>query len=405
MYGKAQTFLLPILKRDFDAHSLPITPYLRNRFSIFFHNSSAIYCLYDHLIEFFELHQTNMLLKSALNDLRRIFFVSEIRGAGLISKTIIAPLWNVIEDKAVDLSQMSDVYAKLLKFLEDASADPQIVLQGNSPFPDQYLRKDKFWDKIFAPDERFDADTLSALAMFLPAMAIFTKKHFADQLPGGRYEHLQSSDVPGVPKHNLLCERVFGQWDMAKRQSPNKSEIALEAKLCYASNNVREYIQSLDPAARRNLILESRAETPIVRAKFKERQLALKEAAEQALEQRKNKAREDEQKRIYELVDLMAKVNGVGGIWKTSLEVDAGLSKVKQAARRGAKGKLLEALKNQLAFRKKVLKQQLSDPKLWSYSEKGQAFDVNDPSSRLKLVVAECPIPSTTPPTTLENMS
>ena len=122
----------------------------------------------------------------------------------------------------------------------------------------------------------------------------------------------------------------------------------------------------------------------------------MKQAAEQALEQRKNKAREDEQKRIYELVDLMTKVNGVGGIWKTSLEVDGGLARVKQAARGGAKGKLLEALKIQLAFRKKVLKQQLSDQKVWSYSEKGRAFDVNELSRRLKLVIAETPIPSST---------
>ena len=216
VYDKALTYLLPILKQEFDAHSLPITPYLRNRFAIFFHNSSVIYCLYDHLVEFFSLHNSNLLLKNALSDLKELFFVANIRGAGLISKTIIAPLWNTIEDKSVDLSQMSDIYA-LLKFLEEASVNPQMVLNGNSPFPERYLRKDKYWDKIFAPDERFDALTLSALAMFMPALAIFTKQHFADQLPGGRYADLQSADVKGVPKHNKLCERIFGLWDMAKR--------------------------------------------------------------------------------------------------------------------------------------------------------------------------------------------
>ena len=190
VYDKAVTFFLPILKRDFDSHSLPITPYLRNRFSIFFHNSSVIYCLYDHLIEFFSLHQTNMLLKSALDNLKQLFFMGNVRGAGCISKTIIAPLWNSIEDKSVDFSQMSDIYAKLLHFLEEASANPLLVLQGNSPFEEKYLRKDKYWDKLFAPDVRFDALTLSALGIFLPALAIFTKRHFSDQLPGGRHANL-----------------------------------------------------------------------------------------------------------------------------------------------------------------------------------------------------------------------
>ena len=109
VYDKALTFFLPILKQEFDSHSLPITPYLRNRFSIFFHNCSAIYCLYDYLIEFFELHQSNMLLKSALSDLKQELFVGEIRGVGILSKTIMAPFWRVVEDKSVDLSQMNDV--------------------------------------------------------------------------------------------------------------------------------------------------------------------------------------------------------------------------------------------------------------------------------------------------------
>ena len=206
--------------------------------------------------------------------------------------------------------------------------------RGDSPFPEKYLRKDKYWDKIFQPDERFDSATLSALGMFLPALAIFTRRHFAEHLPGGRHANLQSSDVKGVPKHNKLCERIFAQWDMAKRQSPNKSEIILEAKLVFSFNGVAQYIANLEPEVRRQLILDSRAETSIVRRKFKERQMALKLRAEQALQQRKDKARDDEQKRIYELVDLTVKVNSVGGIWKSPAEVDAGLAKIWEEAGR-----------------------------------------------------------------------
>ena len=127
--------------------------------------------------------------------------------------------------------------------------------------------------------------------------------------------------------------------------------------------------------------------------------MALKQVAEQALQQRKDKARADEQKRIHELVDLTVKINSLGGLWKTSMEVEEGLAKIRGAARGGGKGKLLEGIKTQLAFRKKVLRQPLSDPKLWSYSEKGRAFDVDELTQRLKLVVAESPIRPTTPST------
>ena len=180
-------------------------------------------------------------------------------------------------------------------------------------------------------------------------------------------------------------------------------ELAIEAKLVFACNDTAKYIENLDSEERRKFVLSSRADTPTLRKKFKERQLALKQAAEDALQARKDKALADEQKRIYELIDLTVKVNGVGGLWNSSLDVDAGLTRVKGDARGSGKGKLLEALKSQLSFRKKVLKQQISDAKLWSYSEKGRAFDVAELSSRLKLIIAECPIPSlalstTTPP-------
>merc|ERR1711911_323494 len=89
------------------------------------------------------------------------------------------------------------------------------------------VEKDKWWEKVFKPDSRFDADTLTVLGVILPAMAVYTKKNFSDYLPGGKYANIQREEVKGVPKHNKLCERVFGMWDYTKRHSPNKIELAL----------------------------------------------------------------------------------------------------------------------------------------------------------------------------------
>ena len=274
VYDKAVTFFRPILKEEFDAHSLPFTPYLRNRFSIFFHNCSVLYCLYDHLIEFFSVYQSNKLLKAVLFDLQQIFFVGEIRAIAIISKLFMAPLWNAIEDRDVDLSAMNGIYSQLLRAFEEASSDPSVLLRGISPFPDKYLKKDKWWEKVFAPDIRSEAITISTLGIMLPALAIFTKKNFADHLENGKYASLKPEDVEGVPKHNKLCERVFGQWDAAKRRSPNKTELAIEAKLCFSFNNVSDWLSNLDDESRKQVIIQSRAETPTIRHKLNKGKLS-----------------------------------------------------------------------------------------------------------------------------------
>ena len=53
VYDKAVTYFRAILQEEFGTKTLPFTQYLRNRFSIFFHNCSVTYCLYDHLVDFF----------------------------------------------------------------------------------------------------------------------------------------------------------------------------------------------------------------------------------------------------------------------------------------------------------------------------------------------------------------
>ena len=72
-----------------------------------------------------------------------------------------------------------------------------------------------------------------------------------------------------------------------KRRSPNKSEIAIEAVICFSFNNVSEYLSSLETEEKREMIRESRAETPEVRAEIKERQEILRKKAEDQMVQKK----------------------------------------------------------------------------------------------------------------------
>ena len=82
----------------------------------------------------------------------------------------------------------------------------------------------------------FDRRTVAALAILLPVMAIFTEHHFADILDGGRFAHMQAEEVRGVPKHNKVCEQVFGQLEGSKHHSPHKSEGEIKAKISFSLN-------------------------------------------------------------------------------------------------------------------------------------------------------------------------
>ena len=56
---------------------------------------------------------------------------------------------------------------------------------------------------------------------------------------------------------------------------------------------------------------------------------------------------------VEEKETLINKVTALGGVWSTEEQVNEGLEKVKEGGR-GAKGKMTDALKTQLSFRRKV---------------------------------------------------
>ena len=106
------------------------------------------------------------------------------------------------------------------------------------------------------------------------------------------------------------------------------------------------------------------------------------------MEQKKNEAMKKERQRLAEIDSLTDKVKALGGLWKTGAQVDEELGKVKKGSR-GGKGKLIEAIKVQLSYRRKVYRQQLSDAKLWSFSENGHIFTHEELTSRLKIIISE----------------
>jgi hypothetical protein len=255
-----------------------------------------------------------MLLKSVLHDLQQPFLVAEVRCFAMLSKLVMAPLWNVLENKEVDMAQMNGIYGKMVSYFDKAATDPAMVMRGESPFDDEYLRQDAWWEEIFAPSQEFDGLTLTALAVILQALGLFAWKPFRDHLPGGVHANLDSSECKGVPKHNKLCERAFGLWDHMMRTRPNISSFASEAFCLFTMNKTAAWLSSMDDERRRQVTAEARKETPAMFAKFKLHQKALEEERAANLQHLKEEAQRREEKRMIELMSLIDKVGKVNSM-------------------------------------------------------------------------------------------
>lgn len=230
--------------------------------------------------------------------------------------------------------------------------------------------------------------------------SLFTQRHFKDHLPGGVHANLQSSECRGVPKHNKLAERAFGLWDHLIRSRQNISALASEAFCLFTMNKTSKWLASMDADRRRKVTEEARKETPVMYAKFKARQEAMEEERKANIQRLKEEARLREEKQMVDLMTLAVKVDKIGGLWTSEEAVNKELEKIKEEVRGEGKGKLLDAIKTQMAYRKKVLKQPVKEARDWTYSENGRQCSVEALTLKLKIVIAQThglipiPIPS-----------
>ena len=100
--------------------------------------------------------------------------------------------------------------------------------------------------------------------------------------------------------------------------------------------------------------------------------------------ERQDKARKEEE-RSKELEILYMRTQELGGLWKTPEEADDRLRKLSLGRRGGQKLKL-EALKTQINFRKKNLRQPFP-AKLGAFSQGGKAFSVEELTQKLKEII------------------
>ena len=123
------------------------------------------------------------------------------------------------------------------------------------------------------------------------------------------------------------------------------------------------WLKSLPPSEFTQVMEDARRQASKIKAQFQERERKIAELRAVRQHEKREQLQAKEEKKVRERAQLIDRVEGLGGLWKTEEQVREGLTRVKPSERGEGKGRLLEALKNQINFRRKVPQQQVHDQK------------------------------------------
>ena len=195
------------LKDEFGITSIPLFPFLGNRFNILFVNAAGVYFLYDQLINFFRrIEHNNKLLDAVYCDLVVLSFKIGCRALGLIEKLITGPLWKIMVNET-HILRMSSHYQNFLEFLESSSEDCSKFLRGESFCDRSFLNRD---DCLI---------TKQCLEIVFGGLKMVTRHMLHDHLDDGKYRQANNLDcniwsqTKSVATINVESERDFGMLD------------------------------------------------------------------------------------------------------------------------------------------------------------------------------------------------
>ena len=340
---------MPFLK-DNGFRSLPIVPFRGNRFNILFQNAASVYYLASHLQTFLEGNAQNRLLHAVLHDLKVPAYLAGCKALGLVSFLVTVPLWQVIEDRSINIIDIGQQYQEVIDFLTRASESIEDFITGKLfvSFANQEKTKSDviFQDLIRSSD--VDDKVQTILLVMLPAMARLLSSIFADHLPGGKWgtptQQLRDK-LKGLPSHNKYSESIFGHLDHLVREKPCITTIASESYIMFTHNHTLEWLKQKDSSERAQLLHHARREVKHLRRKFKTRQAEIQAKRRTAIAEKIRLGQEAQARKLRkkekETEDVIH-----WGLWQTEKQVDVMLADITSRAEQ------MKALKAQLNFRK-----------------------------------------------------
>ncbi|WAQ97354.1 LOW QUALITY PROTEIN: hypothetical protein MAR_030044 [Mya arenaria] len=270
------TFITQLLK-DNQMRGLPLQPLKGNRFNILFTNAGHVYFLKSQMIAYLEsCPALNGLLQSVIFDLRQPFFIIGCKSLGLISKHITTPLWNIIENQEVSISDMNIRYVRLINYIAECVENlDDFIREYLLLYDDVPVKRDKMYEKLIKPSE-IDCHVIVILSVIFPNLIQLIQRQFGSHLPGGSNEHINEHETSSVDKHNQYPERVFSYADHILSSKPNIKTLALEA---FSLNKTHAWLSQREEVLQ--LIEESRKEVETEKKKLREEEISRKRSEKQ----------------------------------------------------------------------------------------------------------------------------
>ena len=163
----------------------------------------------------------------------------------------------------------------------------------------------------------------------------------------------------------------------------------IEAFATCAFNHTKEWIAEKSTEDRDRIIKQARKDTPGMIAEFRERKKMIEEEQRRGLEEKEKEVKQKEAKVAAELTELAAKVEGLGGLWKSEDEVEERIASIKSKSRGESVGKVKDALKAQINYRKRILKQPVKNNLDWNFSANNRQFCADELKEKLKAIILQ----------------
>ena len=366
----------------------PLAQFRGNRFNIIFYNGGAVYYLHKTCKKFFDINDDNNLLRAVQQDLNVDCFIAGCRALGLIDKFLTGPLWRLLI-KVKNVLDLNKYYQKVEELCLQLSEDATEFLKGNiiffNDFVGDLMNRDHIYDNLMVSSEDYDDLTKQILEIMFGSFAIITKRMLYDHLKGGKFDqpsHELIEELESCPNENVFPESNFGVLDRLMREKPNANEITIESIVMCKSNKMKTWRDNLSETKKdywMNWVKKSRKKHYM---EFVERRKIIRKLRnDKRLTKLENKKRKEVKiRKVKE--DLCTKIEKYGGLWKSDLEIEFHLSKIKNEKEK------IEALKCQLQFRQKVLLESDNvDSSFFHFSCKGEIFSSSKLEENLSKII------------------
>lgn len=366
------TFIAQFLK-DHNMKSLKLVPFRGQRFNILFHNAGQVYLLHEQMTDFLKGFPLNRLTQSVAFDLDVVTYVAGCKALGLISKLVSTPLWNLLEDKSINILDMNKYYLMLKSGLQEATENVNGFMTGTvRPFGEEvYVKEDIVYDTLVAPSH-YDDDCEMILSILLAALTKYVVQKFKDFLPGGVFSQPSEEmkvKMKSVEKHNKFSERVFAYYDNLLRYKPHVNTLASEAYIAFAVNKTGKWLKEQPEDKATELVSSARKEVAVIRRNFKNRQEIIKQRRREKLEEARRTKEEQAARELKKLEDITNEIIYYG-LWQSTEQVDSMLETIK------SKSEKVKALKAQMRFRREIFKQNSGDSAVFRFSKKENGGNV-----------------------------